>query len=135
MSNAMYVPGAVLWMTTGVNWGSATIKAALVKATYTPNLTSHDFYDDVSAHVLGSPVALTGKVTTGGKFDADDVTFPTPTVGQALLGVVLYIDTGVPGTSPLLWWMPSITGFPFTTSGSDVIIQWDNGTNKIFSLV
>ena len=27
-----------------------------------------------------------------------------------------------------------ITGFPLITTGGDVIVQWDNGSFKIFSL-
>jgi hypothetical protein len=48
--------------------------------------------------------------------------------------VVIYKDTGVPGTSPLIAYIDTITGFPLVTNGGDITIQWDNGAYKIFSL-
>lgn len=135
MANVMFVKGAELMLQAGVNWSSATIKAALVKDSYTPNLSSHQYYSDISSHVLGTPVALASKSITGGKFDAADPTWTGLSAGEDLLGVALYIDTGTPSTSPLLWWFPSITGFPFTTTGADITPQWSNGSDKIFSLV
>ena len=50
------------------------------------------------------------------------------------LGVALYKDTGVSGTSPLLALIDTITGFPLATNGGDIQIVWDSGAYKIFSL-
>jgi len=47
---------------------------------------------------------------------------------------VIYKDTGVDGTSPLIAYVDTITGFPLATNGGDITVQWDNGTYKIFSL-
>jgi len=135
MANQMFVKGAERFGKAQVNWETATVKAALVKSTYTPNLSTHEFYSDLSAHVLGTPQALANKTFAGGKFDADDVNWSGISAGESLLGVALYIDTGVAGTSPLLWWFSSITGFPFTTTGADVTVRWNNGAQRIFSLV
>ena len=38
------------------------------------------------------------------------------------------------GTSPLLMYIDTITGFPLATNGGNVVIQWDNGAYKIVSL-
>jgi hypothetical protein len=56
------------------------------------------------------------------------------TAGDTLEGVVIYKDTGVAGTSPLLMYIDTITGFPLATNGGDIIVQWDNGAYKIYAM-
>lgn len=135
MSNALYVKGAEKLLSGSVDLSSATIKAALLKNTYAQNLSTDEFYSDISANVAGTPQALGSKTVTGGKFDAADPTFTAVTAGDTLEAVVLYKDTGNPATSPLLAYIDTITGFPLATNGGDITPQWDNGTYKIFSLV
>ena len=67
-------------------------------------------------------------------FDAADATFAAVTGGDTLEGVVIYKDTGVAGTSALIAYIDTITGFPLATNGGDITIQWDNGAYKILSL-
>jgi len=66
--------------------------------------------------------------------DAADVTFATVGSGSTVIGVILYKDTGVAATSALLAYIDTISGFPLATSGGDIVVQWDNGANKIFAL-
>jgi len=67
-------------------------------------------------------------------FDAADATWLTVLAGDTFEGVVIYKDTGVEATSPLLAYIDTITGFPLASNGGDITVQWDNGTYKIFSL-
>jgi hypothetical protein len=134
MANAPYKLGSEKMMKGLIDLSGATIKAALVKNTYTVNLTTHEFFSDISAHVLGTPQALTGKTETLGVFDANDVTFAAVTAGDTALAVVLYKDTGTSGTSPLILYDDTITGFPIATNGGDIVCQWDNGAFKIYSI-
>lgn len=134
MANALYAKGKERILGAQINLGSANIKAALVSSAYAQNLTTDEFYTSISANVVGTPVALTTKSITNGVFDADNVTFATVAAGSTCEAVVLYQDTGVEATSPLLAYIDTITGFPLATNGGDVVIQWDNGAYKIFSL-
>ena len=134
MANGMYVKGIEQLMQAGINLVSDTIKVALVKNTYPQNLATDEFYSDISAYVVGTPQTLGSKTTAAGVFDASDATYTAVTAGDTLEGVVIYKDTGVAGTSPLLAYIDTITGFPVTTSGADITVQWDNGALKIFSL-
>jgi hypothetical protein len=84
--------------------------------------------------VIGTPQTLTSPTVTAGVFDAADVTFTAVTAGSTCEGVVIYKDTGVAGTSPLIAYIDTITGFPLATNGGDITVQWDAGTYKIFSL-
>ena len=134
MSNALYEKGKEKMLAASINFVSDTIKVALVKNTYPQNLATDEFYSDISAYVVGTPQTLGSKTTAAGVFDASDATYTAVTAGDTLEGVVIYKDTGVAGTSPLLAYIDTITGFPLATNGGDITIQWDNGSYKIFSL-
>jgi len=136
MANALYAKGKqkLLSSTSAISLDTDTIKAALVSNAYAQNLSTDEFYSSVSAYVLGTPQTLTGVSVTNGIFDAADPTFAAVTAGSTVEAVVIYKDTGVAGTSPLLAYIDTVTGFPLATNGGDITIQWDNGAYKIFSL-
>jgi len=134
MSNALYAKGKEKMLAASINFVSDTIKVALVKNTYPQNLATDEFYSDISAYVVGTPQTLGSKTTAAGVFDASDATYTAVTAGDTLEGVVIYKDTGVAGTSPLLAYIDTITGFPLATNGGDITIVWDSGANKIFAL-
>lgn len=134
MSNALYAKGKEKILSASINFVSDTIKVALVKNTYPQNLATDEFYSDISAYVIGTPQTLGSKSVTGGVFDASDATYTAVTAGDTLEGVVVYKDTGVAGTSPLLMYIDTITGFPLATNGGDIVIQWDNGAYKIYAM-
>lgn len=135
MANAMFTNGKVLILSKQIDFsGGDTIKAALVNANYIPSLTTQKFLSEIAAYVLGTSQELSGKTVTGGAFDAADATWKTVAAGSTAKCVVIYKDTGVAGTSPLLVYIDSIDGFPLTTNGGDVTIEWDSGAYKIFAL-
>lgn len=134
MSNALYGKGKEKLLSGSINLPSDTIKAALVSSSYTPNFSTHEFYTDISAYVLDTPETLGSKTVTLGVFDAADPTFVAVASGSTAKAIVLYKDTGLASSSPLLAYIDTITGFPLATNGGDIAIQWDNGANKIFSL-
>jgi hypothetical protein len=138
MANKVYTKAAQRMFNAALNNTlpvAGTLKATLVKTSYVANLTTDEFYTTISAHVVGTPQALTGVVFADGRLDAADPVFTAVVAGNALRGVVLYVDTGNPATSWLFMCFDSIGGLPFTTNGGDVDPQWDNGTLKILSLV
>ena len=110
-----------------------TIKVALIDTdTVDPDVAVHDFYDDISAAVVGTPVALANKTITDGTFDADDVTF-TAVAGAESEALVIYKDSGAAGTSALIALIDTgVTGLPVTPSGGDIVIAWN--ASGIFAL-
>lgn len=56
------------------------------------------------------------------------------TNGDAITYIAIYKDTGTPATSSLIALIDTATGLPFTGSGGNVLIAWDNGADKIFRL-
>lgn len=133
MSNALYDKGRDAFLNGAINWGSDTIKVALVDTgTYTVNLSTHQFFSDLSG-VVGTPGSLASKTSSAGVADAADLTFSAVT-GVSVEALVIYKDTGTTTTSPLIAYIDSATGLPVTPNGGDISITWDNGSNKIFKL-
>ena len=134
MANAIYPKYKESLISGGsnVNLSSGTVKVALVDTgTYTYS-ASHDFYDDVSAAVLGTPQTIGSKTVTSGTFDGADVTFSSVS-GSSVEALVIYVDTGTPGTSPLVAYIDtSVTGLPVTPNGGDISITWN--ASGIFTL-
>lgn len=134
MANAWYRKGAEKVLLAQVNFDTDTIKARLVKNTYAQNLSTDEFISSVTEITGSTDQTLANTSVTNGVFDADDITFTAVPAGETSEGVVIYKDTGVAGTSPLLMYIDTITGFPLATNGGNVVIQWDNGAYKIVSL-
>lgn len=134
MANALYGKGKEKLLTAAINLSSDTIKAALVSSAYSPNLSTDEFYSTISANVLNTPQTLGTKAITLGVFDAADILYTAVTSGSTAKAVVIYKDTGLAGTSALLAYIDTITGFPLATNGGDIQIVWDSGAYKIFSL-
>jgi hypothetical protein len=133
MANALYPKWVeALYQGTANTALSGTVKAALVDTgTYTYS-SAHDFYDDVSAAVIGTPQTIGSKTYTNGTFDGADVTFSALS-GATVEAIVLYIDTGTPATSRLVAYIDTgVTGLPLTPSGTDVNIAWN--ASGIFSI-
>ena len=135
MANALFDKARQRFLEGQFNWNTATIKAVLVApGPHTPNLSAHEFLSDVgSGSRISTSGAFTGKATTGGAADANDVTF-TSVTGASIEAIILYKDTGTDSTSPLIAFIDTATGLPITPNGGDIIVTWDNGPNKIFKL-
>ncbi len=126
MANAVYP----LWKQAAIDGSSnvalsGTVKAALVDTGTTAYSAAHDFYNDISGAVIGTPQTLGSKTYVNGLFDAADVTF-TAVSGATVEAIVLYIDTGVAGTSRLFAYIDTgVTGLPFTPSGGNQTVTWN----------
>jgi len=135
MANALYGLGRQKFLEGSISWSSDTIKIMLIDtASYTINLTTHDFHDDIpGGAIVATSSALGSKTTTLGVADAADVTFTAVSGAQCSL-IVGYKDTGVSATSPLIFAIDVATGLPVTPNGGDITVAWDSGANKIFKL-
>lgn len=135
MANTLYDNSRKMFLEGQLNWLTDDIKVQMVDTgSYTANFSTHQYLSDIgSAARIGPAVLLASKTTTGGAADAADATF-TSVSGASIEAIVLYKDTGVEGTSPLIAYIDTATGLPITPNGGDIIVTWDNGTNKIFRL-
>jgi hypothetical protein len=135
MSNTLFDKGRQRFAEGAFNWLTDTIKVTMGDSgAYSVNASTHEFYSDVSGSaIITTPATLGSKTTTGGAVDGADVTF-TSVSGTSIEFILIYKDTGVAGTSPLIAYIDTATGLPITPNGGDIIITWDNGPNRIFKL-
>jgi len=96
---------------------------------------AHDFLDDIPVGARLATVDLanvTFGVSLEAYLDADDVTYLTPAVGT-VVAFVIYEDSGVETTSPLIVFIDSGVTLPITTeSGRDLEIAFNpNGIAKL----
>lgn len=126
MASGMYALGREGFLGGDIDWDANNIKVTLVdSADYVVNLSTHDFYNDVTA---GGRVATSGnlasKTKTNGTADAADVTFSAVT-GDVSEALVVWADTTVESSSRLIVYIDTGTGFPVTPNGGDITVQWD----------
>lgn len=106
--------------------GTTGVYAAMIDTGAYTFSSSHEFYSDFAAGVIGTPVELaSGKTFTNGLFDAGDITFPA-FAGTTVEAIALYRkNAGANTTWRFIAWIDTATGLTFTPSGSDLIIQWN----------
>lgn len=137
MANALYDLGrqSFLSQSPAIDWDTDNIKLMLVDAAdYTKNLATDQFQ---SAIIAAGRVAISGNFATktvlAGVAGAANVTL-TAVTGDPSEQIVIFKDTAVDTTSPLIANIDTATGLPVTPNGGDITVQWDTGANKIFKL-
>lgn len=112
---------------------SDDVQVALVTSTYTLDIDIHEDFADITNELSGTGYTAGGEdITTQavtqdntddeGVFDGVDVTWTGINAGTAARAIV-YQNTGTPATSLLIGAIDS-GGFPITTNGGDLTIQW-----------
>ncbi len=134
MAGHTYKKGAEARANADIDWLLDSIKVALVDLNdYTPDYDVDEFFDDIpGAAIVAISASLTGKTNVLGILDADDVTL-TAVTGDQSEALLMFQDTGVPGSSRLLWLFdsPGVPGLPITPNGTNISITFNNGPNKI----
>jgi len=122
-----------------IDFDTDTVKVMLCTSTYTPNQDTHDYKDDVTNEVTGVGYSAGGATLasktiaydTGTniiKLDAADTSWTTATITARY--AVIYVDTGVASTSPLLGYVDF--GADESSSAGTFLIQWSaDGIFKI----
>ena len=134
MANAVYPLAKKALLDADIDLLTDTIKIVLCDSGYTYS-TAHDNLDDITAGArVATSSALASKTTTGGAFDAADVTF-TALTGDTVTSWVLYKDTGTESTSPLIAYFDTVSGggaLSFSPSGGDFTLVF--GASGIFTI-
>lgn len=132
MSNQLYDHGRNLFATGGIDWASANLKAILVSSAYVPNLATDQYLSIITSGILSSGVALTGLSASAGVCSANPVTFNGVTAGAIGTQIVIYVDTGVSSTSPLIGYINVGVGLPVTSTGAAIVCTFFG--NEVFEL-
>jgi hypothetical protein len=132
MANAIYPKYKEAIVQSAANSSlTGTVKVALVDTgTYTYS-AAHEFLSSLTGRV-GTDQTIGSKTYTNGVFDGADVTW-TAVSGNSVEALVIYIDTGVAGTSRLVAYIDTgVTGLPVTPNGGDISATWN--ASGIFAL-
>lgn len=133
MANAIYplYKQALLDASVNSDLNDGTVKVALVDTGVYTYSSAHGFYSDLSG-VVGTPQEILNTTVTNGVLDGDNVTF-TAVSGNSVEALVIYIDTGVAGTSRLVAYIDTgVTGLPVTPNGGNISVTWN--ASGIFAL-
>lgn len=118
MANQLYPKAKEALLDATLDLNDANIKAALTRSAYS---AAHTFVTDIT--LVQSSSNLTTKSITSGVFTSDNVTFNSVGAGAAIPYIVLYEDTGTPGTSKLIAHIDTGTGLPVTPDGTNITVN------------
>lgn len=132
MADTIYNSFKKRLMEKDIDLANDTIKVMLVGSDYTPDSDLHEFKSDVSGEVKGTGyfaggAELANKTVSqddtddAGIFDADDTVWATSYITAR--GAVMYKDTGIASTSPLICYIDF--GADKTTYGTEFKLQWN----------
>lgn len=131
MANNVYPKALISFLKGDIALDTANIKAAIIDTADESYNAADEFLSDITgAAIVGTSGNLASKtlgVVAAGVFDAADVTLSGVT-GDGTEAVIVYVDTGVAGTSNLLCWLDGSV----TPNGGDITIQWN--ASGIFSI-
>lgn len=131
MAKALYPEGAQKIFEAVFDWVSNDFTVGLLPSSYVYDVT------DVFKSDLGTIIAtaaLSSKTNTNGVLDAADPTFTAVAAGSTVGAIVIWKDTGVAGTSPLLLFDDTLNGLPYSTDGNDIAIRFSDGASKILRI-
>ena len=122
MASQLYPLGKKAILDADIDLLADNIKILLIDTADETYNSADQFHSNITgAGIVATSGNLASKSTTGGVFDAADITISGVT-GDSVEAVVLYKDTGVSGTSPLIAWFDVST---FTPTGSDVLVTFN----------
>lgn len=135
MANAIY-PRAKEGLLGALNLLTGTVRAVLIDTDAYTYSASHQYLSSVPAGArIGTPVTLSTKTATNGVFDAADISFTSVAAlpsNAAVEALLIYVDTGTEGTSPLVAYIDVATGLPVVPNGGNINVTWPS--NGIFIL-
>lgn len=107
-----------------VDWNADTMRGFLIDTgTVTPNTSTHDFYDDLVAGIVGTKTTLPSVTyPSAGTVTCTAVTF-TAVSGATAENFGIFKDTGTNSTSPLVALYDTFSaGMPVTPNGGDIVV-------------
>ena len=133
MANVVYNSAKAELFKGSIDCLNDTLKVALVTSSYIPSASSHTYYSDITNEVSGTGYTAGGATLTNvsvskddidaeGVLDADDVTWSSSTITAR--GAVIYKDSGVASTSPLICYIDF--GSDKASSASNFVLQWNS---------
>lgn len=129
MASGMYSFGITQLMRGNIDLINDDIAVVAVSSGYTPNLSSHQYQNDIlGAYQIGE-VNLEGNALSDTAFIANSAAIEEPTAELENNAVVVFRNTGNSATSQLIAYLEVV---PVTTDGTPMVVDWD--ASGIFEL-
>lgn len=139
MANDMPLAARSLFLGGEIDWadGASTFQVALLSSTLdAASVEALEFADELPD--VEATGALAGRaILAGGVADADDLAIAGVPLGVELVAIAIYLDTGTPSTSPVIYYADSNDdGTPMlrVADGGDTPVQWSNLPQRVFQL-
>lgn len=133
MANALFSGGKEGFLLGEVDFDTAVIKVALVRA-YT-FAASHKFVSDVTGAggvIHATSAAFTAKTGTAGTADAADITFTAVASNASGHGLLVFQSSAVTGGADVaataqrvIAWYDTGTNLPIVPNGGDITVAWN----------
>ena len=135
MANALYDHGRENFLLGNLDWDTNAVRLDFIDEDddVTDLANDEDRADRVVAAIVDTSGDFAGKTGISGVADANDVTVSTVS-GDEFESIDIYYWSGVDATSLYMCNIDTATGLPCTPNGGDIIVQWDDGADKIFKL-
>lgn len=116
-----------------IDWENDTIKVALTTSSYTPDIDTHSFFDDITNEVSGTGYTTGGATLSTsaptqddtdneGVADATDLTWSSSTITARY--AIIYKSTGTASTSPLICYVD--LGGDTTSASGNFTLSWNS---------
>lgn len=116
-----------------IDLASATVGAALVSGGYSPNPNTDQFLSAIDPTTILAQADLTDSgLGPAGQFFGTIPQFMALLSVPPVVAVVLYVDTGDPTTSQLLYYSSTGPGFPFLPQGFNYVVGYDQTQGGFF---
>lgn len=126
MANGFYTIGKVDSLNGNVTWaGGTSLAVHMLNTGYTFNGGDTDFATSCSAHEIGAPgMSLSGMTDGSTGVIGNSVVFTGISSGLTVKSIVVVKDD-LTGGGELLLYYDTGTGFPLTTTGANITIDWN----------
>lgn len=118
----------------GFDWTSSAMQLAFVTSSYTPDYATDQYLSVISGgYIIAQSGSFSSQSSALGTANAANETVSSVS-GAQFAYVTLYSFITNAAASPLVMNIDTATGLPCTPNGGNIVVQWDTGTNKIFTL-
>lgn len=132
MATVVYPKAKAAMLSPGIDLLASTVRIQMFDDDVVYDATD-EFLSNVTGTALGAAVEITSKDVTSGQFTGSIGAF-TPPLGGTVVALIIFIDTGVAGTSRVLAWLDTkadTTPLSIPTTGASMLLHW---TDPFFSI-
>jgi hypothetical protein len=131
MTTFVYNNARSLFATGALNWPACAAHAVLVTSAYTP-LVTDQYFSAVPSSAVIEDVAMTGLGQSKGYCYGAIPQFNALISSSIVVGLLIYVSTGNPATSPLVYYSSDGVGFPFQPQGFNYAVGYDSSSGGYF---